>query len=226
MMVSKKLLGLGLLFLVVFLTGCGGEIVTDLYIQDVYEVLAGVEEPIFTDAVIAIVVLDEESNAELIESLALNLRDAANPRTWVDDEEDITYLMMDVKVPILDYEHIEDLWTFGDVLGIVVMETDGGSIALGVGINREKFVELVSFVNDDSWEVLSIRDFNVFVNLVNDTKNPISVVLQSVYADGEPLPYEEVYDFPRASSSELRLSDVARDLAYNEGLMFFGIIEK
>ena len=67
MPMATKISGIVLLLLALLLTGCGGEIVADLYIQDIYEIAEGVEEPMFTTATIALESLGEEYNAELIE---------------------------------------------------------------------------------------------------------------------------------------------------------------
>jgi hypothetical protein len=223
MPMATKISGIVLLLLALLLTGCGGEIVADLYIQDIYEIAEGVEEPMFTTATIALESLGEEYNAELIELIELNFRQTANFRTQSRDFS--TYLLADVKIPVLDLEDSDDLWIANGLLGIVVLTMEDGSLAFGIGLNGDKFLELSSSFGEDSWQGLSIKDFTIGVKLINDLRDPVLVSLQSVYANQVPLAYDEMYELQRRDILDIQLADVLRDYAFEEGIVFFGILE-
>lgn len=223
MALSKKTSGVVLLLLVLILTGCGGEMVTDLYVQDIYEIAEGVEEPLFTTATIALETFGEEYDDEMIELIEANFRQATNFRTR--SQEYSTYLLADVKVPILDFEDSLDLWNFEDLLGIVVLTMEDGSLAFGVGLNSEKFGELSTYFGDEYWGPLSIKDFTISVKLINDLRDPVLVSLQSVYVNQVPLAYDEIYELQRRDILDIQIADVLRDYAFEEGIVFFGILE-
>ncbi|HKM43402.1 MAG TPA: hypothetical protein VJZ70_05375 [Limnochordia bacterium] len=222
-MLSKRLSAVGLLLLALFLTGCGGSVSTDLYVQDIIEVVEGLEEPLFTSSTISVESPGDEYNAELIELLERNFRDVRNARTESKDYS--TYVLVDVKVPILILEDYEQLWENDEAIGIIVVDMEDGSAAFGVALNSDKLDSLFGAFMDQLWDSASIEDFTFSVKLYNDTRDPVFASLQGVYANGVPIAYEEVYEMARRDVMEIRLGDVARDVAYQDGLVIIGVVE-
>ena len=222
-MLSKRLSAVGLLLLALFLTGCGGSVSTDLYVQDIIEVVEGLEEPLFTSSTISVESPGDEYNAELIELLERNFRDVRNARTESKDYS--TYVLVDVKVPILILEDYEQLWENDEAIGIIVVDMEDGSAAFGVALNSDKLDSLFNAFMDQLWDSASIEDFTFSVKLYNDTRDPVFASLQGVYANGVPIAYEEVYEMARRDVMEIRLGDVARDVAYQDGLVIIGVVE-
>lgn len=222
-MLSKKLSAVALLVLALFLTGCGGSVVTDLYVQDIIEVVEGAEESLFTLSTISVESPGEEYNGQLIELLELNFRDAKNSRTLTEDYT--TYVAVDVKVPILILEEYEQLWENDEAIGIIVVDMDDGSAAFGLGLNSDKLDELFAAFVEQVWDSASIEDFTFTVRLLNDTRDPVFVALQGVYVNQVPIAYEEVFELARRDVLEIRLGDVARDVAYQDGIVVLGVVE-
>ncbi len=222
-MLSKKLSAVALLVLALFLTGCGGSVVTDLYVQDIIEVVEGAEESLFALSTISVESPGEEYNGQLIELLELNFRDAKNSRTLTEDYT--TYVAVDVKVPILILEEYEQLWENDEAIGIIVVDMDDGSAAFGLGLNSDKLDELFAAFVEQVWDSASIEDFTFTVRLLNDTRDPVFVALQGVYVNQVPIAYEEVFELARRDVLEIRLGDVARDVAYQDGIVVLGVVE-
>jgi hypothetical protein len=220
---SKKLSAVALLVLALFLTGCGGSVVTDLYVQDIIEVVEGAEESLFALSTISVESPGEEYNGQLIELLELNFRDAKNSRTLTEDYT--TYVAVDVKVPILILEEYEQLWENDEAIGIIVVDMDDGSAAFGLGLNSDKLDELFAAFVEQVWDSASIEDFTFTVRLLNDTRDPVFVALQGVYVNQVPIAYEEVFELARRDVLEIRLGDVARDVAYQDGIVVLGVVE-
>ena len=222
-MLSKKLSAVALLVLALFLTGCGGSVVTDLYVQDIIEVVEGAEESLFALSTISVESPGEEYNGQLIELLELNFRDAKNSRTLTEDYT--TYVAVDVKVPILILEEYEQLWENDEAIGIIVVDMDDGSAAFGLGLNSDKLDELFAAFVEQVWDSASIEDFTFTVRLLNDTRDPVFVALQGVYVNQVPIAYEEVFELARRDVLEIRLGDVARAVAYQDGIVVLGVVE-
>ncbi len=222
-MLSKKLCTTGLLLLALLLTGCGGSISTDVYVQDIFEIVEGVEEPLFTSSTISVESPGDEYNDELIELLEANFRDAKNARTTSQDYT--TYVSVDVKVPILVLEEYDQFWESEDAVGIVVVDMEDGSAGLGLALNSDKLDVLFNAFAEQLWESASIEDFTFTMKLYNDTRGDVLAYLQGVYADGVPIAYEEIFEMARRDGIEIRLSDVVRDVAYYDGLVVIGVVE-
>jgi hypothetical protein len=165
----------------------------------------------------------EEYNGQLIELLELNFRDAKNSRTLTEDYT--TYVAVDVKVPILILEEYEQLWENDEAIGIIVVDMDDGSAAFGLGLNSDKLDELFAAFVEQVWDSASIEDFTFTVRLLNDTRDPVFVALQGVYVNQVPIAYEEVFELARRDVLEIRLGDVARDVAYQDGIVVLGVVE-
>lgn len=222
-MLAKRLSAVALVLLALVLTGCGGQGTIDLYVQDVFEIVEGTDEQLLTSAVISVESPGEDYNQQLIELLELNFRNATNARTMSQDYS--TYIVMDVKVPLLTLDDFEKLWENGDALAIVAFDMEDGSAAFGLALNSDKLEELFGAFSEEVWEPISIEDFSFIIKLYNDTRNPVSVALQGVYVNQVPVAYEAVYEMARRDVLEIRLGDVARDVAYQDGLVVIGVTE-
>lgn len=222
-MLARKLSAVALVLLALVLTGCGGQGTIDLYVQDVFEVVEGLDEQILTSAMISVESPGDDYNQQLIELLELNFRNATNARTASQDYS--THILVDVKVPILTLDDFVLLWENDDALAIVVFDMDDGSAAFGLALNSDKLDMLFGAFSEQLWEAVTIEDFTFTIKLYNDARNPVFASLQGVYVNQVPVAYEEVYEMARRDVLEIRLGDVARDAAYQDGLVVVGVLE-
>jgi len=222
-LLAKKLSVAVLLVLALFLTGCGGRVVTDLYVQDIMETVEGLEQPLYTLSTITVESPGEEYNQQLIELLMQNFRDARNSRTTTEDYT--SYVSVDVKVPILILEDYELLWENDEAIGIIVVDTEDGTAGFGLGLNSDKLDQLFAAFAEQIWDTASIEDFTFTIRLLNDAPGITFASLQGVYVNQDPVPYEEVFEMARRDVLEIRLGDVARDTAYQYGVVVVGVVE-
>jgi len=218
----KKLVGLALVLAVLFLTGCAGEFITDLYIQDILDVASGEEEYLLTSGTIYLESPGEEYNTQLQTILEATFRDVKNFRTG--SGEYGSKLVADLKVPVLLFDDtFVEPW-LEEPLAIVIMPLDEGYTAFGFMLNGEKLDGIFASFLQDSFYTIGVKDFTFFVKLYNDHRGVVPVSFQGVYVNGVPYHYEELLELERRDSVELRLGDVARDYAYEEGYVFVGAL--
>lgn len=154
---SRRLAVSALLLLAVLLTGCGGRVVTEFYVRDIFDVVEGVEESLFTPSTVVVESPGDEYNEQLIELLEQSFRDPSNARTVTEDYT--TYVAVDVKVPILLLDDYYDLWENEDPIGLIVFEMDEGGIGFGLGLNSDKLDVMFAAFQEELWETASIEDF-------------------------------------------------------------------
>lgn len=219
----KKLSIALLLVAALLLTGCGGTVVTDLYVQDILEVVEGAEEPLFTLATISVESPGDEYNQQVIGLIEGTFRDAANSRTMTQDYT--TYVLSDVRVPIVDLDDFYQLWEDGDPIGIVVVDMEDGTSGFGLSLNSDVLDPLFAEFSEQLWEPISIANFTFTVRLLNDTRGVVAATVQGVYANQIPVSYEERFDLERRDVLEMKLGDVVRDAAYREGIAVLGVLE-
>ena len=220
---SRRLAVSALLLLAVLLTGCGGRVVTEFYVRDIFDVVEGVEESLFTPSTVVVESPGDEYNEQLIELLEQSFRDPSNARTVTEDYT--TYVAVDVKVPILLLDDYYDLGENEDPLGLIVFEMDEGGIGFGLGLNSDKLDVMFAAFQEELWETASIEDFTFTILLNNDTRDQVLASFQGVYVNGLPIAYEESFEMARRDTLEIRLGDVARDAAYLDGLVVLGFVE-
>lgn len=221
-MQTRVLAGVALLLLALLLAGCGGDVVADLYVQDLVDVVTGEEGMVLTTATIFLESPGEEYNEQLMDLVAANFRDAKNFRTMSSDYS--TQIAVDVRVPVMHLDDSGDFWFSEDALSIMVFEFEDGIGAFGLALNSDKLDELFSSMAEETWFSFGISDFDFTVKLINDLREPVVVYMQGVYANQVPLAYEEAFVMDRRDTIDLRLGDVARDYAYEEGFVVLGVL--
>jgi len=220
---SRRLAVSVLLLLAVLLTGCGGRVDTELYVRDIFDVVEGMEEALFTPSTVIVESPGDEYNEQLIELLEKSFRGAANSRTLTEDYT--TYVAVDVKIPILLLEDYYDLWENEDAIGIIVFDMDEDGIGFGLGLNSDKLDEMFATFQEQLWDTASIEDFTFTIRLINDMRESVLASFQGVYVNQMPIAYEETFEMDRRDTLEIRLGDVARDAAYLDGLVVIGVVE-
>lgn len=222
-MLPKKLAAAALVLALLALTGCAGEFVTDLYVQDVLAVNSGEEENLMTSGSIIIESPGDEYNDTLKSLLQEYFREVKNFRKGSGDLS--SKVIVDVKIPVITFESSwADPW-LEDPMAIVVMPLDDGMAAFGLMLNGWIIDDLFARFTEEAFFTLSVQDFEFVIKLMNDLRGPITAYVQGVYANGRPMPYEELLELERRDTLELRLGDVARDYAYEEGYVFLGVLE-
>lgn len=223
-MVPKKLAGVLLLLALLVLTGCAGEFVSDLYVQDVIDVASGAEEYLLTTGSVIIESPGEEYNAKLKSMLEETFRDVKNFRTGSDDYS--SKVIADLKIPVIPLDLIDyEPWN-EEPLAVVITPLEEGLTAFGLLLNGEQIDGLFARFMEEAFYTASVQDLSFFIRLNNDLRSIIPVYLQGVYANGVPVHYEEVVEMERRDVIEIKLGDVSRDYAYEAGYVFIGVLEQ
>lgn len=80
-------------------------------------------------------------------------------------------------------------------------------------------------MQENFWQQLSFSDFTLQLRLINDTRETVTASVYSLYANQQPVLFLEDYSLARRDMLELRLSDVMRDYAYEEGFVLIGSLK-
>lgn len=204
--------------LMLFLIGCDGEITADLYAQDILDAAEG--ELLYTKATL-IFESPGSSAAETTQQIIKRyFRNADNFRTQ--QREIYEYTVVDFELPVI---RLVDYAPGEDILTLVVELSDGG-IHFGLAFNQKRFAELAAVVEDEFWQALSPKDFVIFVDFSNDLREPVTVRLEGVYVNQQPILYAAEYSLSRREGVMIKLSDIMHDYLYANQLVFIGELKQ
>ncbi|KLU39416.1 MAG: DUF7424 family protein [Limnochordia bacterium] len=211
------LLGVALL-----LTGCAGDVIGDLYVQDIIDAME-LEDDVFTIGTVSIQSVDPEYMDQVIEFFNLFFREPSNFR---DQSRDYTsYTMADVKIPVVDITYFDPVFPEDIIAFVVAFDEEDESVWFGVAVNKDRFAEAAAYVQENFWQQLSFSDFTLQLRLINDTRETVTASVYSLYVNQQPVLFLEDYSLARRDMLELRLSDVMRDYAYEEGFVLIGSLK-
>jgi|LFRM01.1.fsa_nt_gb hypothetical protein len=223
-MLRRKLGGLALMAALLLLTGCSGELVLDLYVQDVLDVVRGEEEYLFTTATVVMELPSDEYAQQLQGLLAGSFRGAKNFRKGSGGGY-FSRFLMDVQVPVILYDPSPSLQWGEDLLALSLLPREEGLAAFGLMLNTAGIEGLFKSLSDETFLFLDSDDLSFTLRIINDLRQPVSIYLQGVYANGRPLPYAEVLTLERREAVEIKPSDVSRDYAYQQGAVLLGALQ-
>ncbi|MGI6674032.1 MAG: DUF7424 family protein [Limnochordia bacterium] len=222
-MQSKRLALLALLGALLLLTGCAGEFYNDLYVLDILDVANGEEEYLLTGGTVYIESPGEEYEPTLKSLLEQNFWEVENFRKG--DGDYSSKVIADLKVPVLHFDTwLTEKWA-DETMAFLVMPMEGGLIAFGLMLNGERIDAMFASLAEETFFTLSIHEFSFNVKLHNDLRESIPVYFQGLYVNGTPVHYEELWELARRDTVDIKLGDVARDYAYEEGYVFLGVLE-
>lgn len=207
--------------LMVFVVACSGSITSELYIRDLLDIGEDPSTLYFTAATIEMESPGQESLEQLTRKMQEWFREAQNFRQVEKDFS--TYLVADIKVPVL-HSTMRDLDTKGDLISLIVQEDAQGDIDFGFRFDQEVFEQIRSYVEEEFWTTLSIQDWEFSISLKNDTRESQRFILQTIYANQQPVLFPEEFILLARDSITLDFADVLRDYAYKEGEVLFGIL--
>jgi hypothetical protein len=124
-----------------------------------------------------------------------------------------TYLVVDHKTPLVYASTVADVYLLPEVQDSIFSFAVTPN-ALNIVFNRRQFDQLDAALYDQMYQHLSFEDFTIRVNLRNDSRDPVEVMLYSVYANTTPIPYSSAVTLERRDELAIRLSDVLRDSVY------------
>lgn len=207
--------------LMLFLVACSGSVVSELYIRDLLDVGENPTAVYYTTATIEMESPGEDSLKQLTEKMQEWFREAQNFRQVERDFS--SYLVADIKVPVSN-SSMRVFDAKGDLISLIVQENAQGDIDFGFRFDREVFEQISSYVKEEFWTTLSIQDWEFSIILKNDTRESQRVILQTIYANQQPVLFPEEFMLLARDSITLNFADVLRDYAYKEGEVLFGTL--
>ncbi len=204
-----------------FVVACSGSIASELYIRDLLEIGESPDSVFFTTATIEMESPGEESLDQLIAKMQEWFREAQNFRQVEKDFS--TYLVADIKVPVL-HRDILRVDEKRDLITLIVEEDADDDIGFGFRFDPVLFEEIGAYVQEEFWTSLSIQDWDFSIALKNDTRKTQRVILQTIYANQQPVLFPEAYELLARDSVLLSFPDILRDYAYQKGEVLFGTL--
>lgn len=166
-MLRRKLGGLALMAALLLLTGCSGELVLDLYVQDVLDVVRGEEEYLFTTATVVMELPSDEYAQQLQGLLAGSFRGAKNFRKGSGGGY-FSRFLMDVQVPVILYDPSPSLQWGEDLLALSLLPREEGLAAFGLMLNTAGIEGLFKSLSDETFLFLDSDDLSFTLRIIND----------------------------------------------------------
>ncbi len=203
----KKLV-LILTSLSLLLAACDFDVTADLYMQDIMDAQE-LDETLYINGTLSLEFSgDEEKQQQIVEILQDELNDVKNVRE--EERSYSTYLVVDYKIPLITAEEVEDIYNHPNVQDNIFTFAVSAN-TLNVAFNKPRFDRLDTLLYDQFYQRLDFEDFTMSLRLQNDLREPVSVILYSVYANSVPVPYSETFTLERRDEVEIKFSDVLRD---------------
>ena len=203
-----KKLALILISLSLILAACDFDVTADLYMQDVMDAQE-LGETLHINGTLSLEFSgDEEKQQQIVEILQDELNDVKNVRE--EERSYSTYLVVDYKIPLITAEEVEDIYNHPNVQDNIFTFAVSAN-TLNVAFNKPRFDRLDTLLYDQFYQRLDFEDFTMSLRLQNDLREPVSVILYSVYANSVPVPYSETFTLERRDEVEIKFSDVLRD---------------
>ncbi len=80
-------------------------------------------------------------------------------------------------------------------------------------------------INDEFWTSISIEDWDISLNLINDTKSSALITIGNVYVDNKPVPYFQEFTLDRRDKMQVDFGPILRDYIYIEELVAIGKLD-
>jgi hypothetical protein len=217
----KKKAGIVIIGIIMVLVACSGSITGELYIRDLLDLADSPNQVYFTQGTLSIESLGSDNNEELKEMMTSWFREATNFREVSVDYS--TYLVADIKIPVTHVNN-EQIKKDEDLLSIIVKSDKSGELDFGVRFQKKAFAKIQQYLKSEYFQDISIQDWNFTIDLKNDTRESQTVILQTIYANDEPLLFPMSTSINERETIELSFPDILRDYGYAEGEVFFGKI--
>ncbi len=216
-----KILVFCLILAFIFLVSCGIGFSCDLYVKDIVDISFGVNDILYTDAMFAIQISEE--NEKLEDFVRQNFRDVQNLR--VEEDEDYNmYLVFDSKVPVVSLDNIsklEDKDLFAIVTQKIINESIEKEVQFGLFMNKDKFADIQNYIEEEFYSTISMSDLHLFIDLYNNFLPNLKISLNAIYVNDEPIIYPKDFVLKKDEKMELKLSDVIKDYIYKNDYLLF-----
>ena len=149
----------------------------------------------------------EDEEDQIIALLKENFTGAKNFR-----KEKVGYsehLKFDYEMDIVD-DQVKDKYVAKNLMTLVLTADSGGTIQLGVQLNKAKFDALNAQVSEDYYGDITMEDLKFRVDINNDMRDKIRITAKSCYINGEAIPFEKDFVLAKRDVVEVSFSEILK----------------
>ena len=97
-----------------------------------------------------------------------------------------------------------------NLMTLVLTPDSGGTIQLGVQLNKAKFDALNAQVSEDYYGDITMEDLKFRVDINNDMWDKIRITAKSCYINGEAIPFEKDFVLAKRDVVEVSFSEILK----------------
>ncbi|MCB1139225.1 MAG: hypothetical protein KDK23_10740 [Leptospiraceae bacterium] len=101
----------------------------------------------------------------------------------------------------------------------IQLEETADGIEIRVAMDRGSFERMQNEMEEVFFRKPEVNDLSLILRFRNDTRQTLISTAKFVYVDDRPLPMESKVNLDPGRTVEIRLSDVARDYVYQQGVL-------
>ena len=207
------------LFLLVLISACKIDMITDVYLGDIKDVALANAEGLKTSGLLQVGVPNCDDKEQLSQVTSL-LQDYFLNVTEKSCESGMESLLtIGVDIPII---HSEIGWTSktkSTTALITKKSKDGSSILVNFALNKTRFRNLNQAIESQYFQKLSLNESTVTFSVNNDARQDEGLVVSDSFVDGKPVVFPKSLTLSRRNKIDLEPSNVRRINFSEQGMM-------
>ncbi|PKL23831.1 MAG: hypothetical protein CVV47_13555 [Spirochaetae bacterium HGW-Spirochaetae-3] len=201
-----KRITIAILILSVFLfSACDGDVIVNLYVQDLIELKSGNVPKLYTTANIVVTNITKDSEKEYLRSVIGNV---TNER-MVSRGYSEAY-SFDTKIPILGKGASISEVADNDLIYIQMIETPEGMV-LAYKYNEIVLSKIRQWIKSEYYQEFSTEDITMSIKIDNDSREDFSFTTRSVYINDKAYPFESKNILSRRDNLSIQISEVLKN---------------
>ena len=193
--------------LVIIVTGCKLDMISEVYVTDLIEVVTG-EARLTTPATISFEIPSaEECNkySSQVMTVMRGMMREFTPKECKNVDMN-SYLIAEAKMPFV---HDATTWSQSDSLFGILVTTSELNLSMTLRMNTQKYNTVNQRMKDEFHQGLNLTDSKITLVLVNDEREPIEYHAQAAFINNQPIVKSESFRLERRQKATIRLSNVS-----------------
>ena len=207
------------LFSLILISACKIDMNTDIYLRDIKDVALINSEGLHTSGLLKVGVPNCKNKEKLSEVTGL-LKDYflnVSEKTCEAGMESL--LTIGVDIPIINSTQGWTSKTSSTTALVTNKSKDGSSILVSFELNKTKFANLNSAVQNKFFDKLSFDESTVSFSVNNDSRQDEVAVISDSFVDGKPIIHSKRFTLARRNKIDVEPSNVRRITFSNNGSM-------
>ena len=198
------------LFLIVLVSACKIDMNTDVYLHDIKDVALENAEGLKTSGLLRVGVpgCDDKEQLTQVSSLLKDYFLNVSEKTCEAGMESL--LTIGVDIPIINSTQSWTSKTSSTTALITNKSKDGSSILVNFALNKTKFANLNSAVQNKFFDKLSFDESTVSFSVNNDGRQNENAVISDSFVDGKPTIHSKRFTLARRNKIDVEPSNVRR----------------